>query len=136
MHEPLPALEGRCGNRGVLPLAGSDLVIERDGRRLLDIPEITFSGPTLTVVLGPNGAGKSLLLKTLCGLITPDRGQVRWGAAPPDRARALKVGMVFQKPVLLRRSVIANISYALSLAGCPSHERKQKALAALARAGL
>lgn len=136
MHEPFPALQGRCRSRGVLPLEGTELVIEREGRRLIDIPEIAFSGPALTVVLGPNGAGKSLLLKTLCGLIEPDGGRVAWGGAAPDRERALRVGMVFQNPVLLRRSVIANISYALGVAGCPVRERKQKALAALDQAGL
>ena len=135
MHEPRPLL-GRHGARPVLPITASGLVMERDGRRLLDVPEITVSGRALSVILGPNGAGKSLLLRTLCGLVRPDRGRVLWAGAPPARAFALSVGLVFQRPMLLRRSALANIVYALRLAGVPWRERKARALAALSHAGL
>ena len=136
MHEPRPALSARAVHRPVLPVTGSGLVVERNGRRLIDVPEIALSGRALTVILGPNGAGKSLLLRTLCGLVQPDRGSVLWGGAPPVRALALRVGIVFQTPMLLRRSALANIAYALRLAGVPWSERKARALAALRHAGL
>ena len=126
-----------CGQGApVLPITATGLCIERNGRRLLDVPEIAVSGPPLSVILGPNGAGKSLLLRTLCGLVQPDRGSVLWGGAAPSRALALKLGLVFQKPVLLRRSALANIVYILRLAGVPWRERKAQALAALDHAGL
>ena len=53
------------------------------------------------MILGPNGAGKSLLLRLCHGLITPTSGQVRWSA--PGRQ-----AMVFQRPVMLRRSALAS----------------------------
>ena len=136
MHEPRPVLSARARQRPVLPVTGSGLVVERNGRRLLDVPEISVSGRELSVVLGPNGAGKSLLLRTLCGLVQPDRGRVLWGGAPPARALALRVGIVFQTPMLLRRSAFSNILYALRLAGVPWGERKSRAMAALRHAGL
>jgi tungstate transport system ATP-binding protein len=65
-------------------------------------------GPT--VIVGPNGAGKSVLLRLLHGLLEPGGGSVE--AAP-----GLRQAMVFQRPVMLRRSAAANIAHALSLAG-------------------
>jgi tungstate transport system ATP-binding protein len=44
--------------------------------------------------------------------------------------------MVFQRPVMLRRSALANVTYALSLAGVPSREREPLALEALKEVGL
>jgi tungstate transport system ATP-binding protein len=122
--------------RSVLPVSATGLVIERAGRRLVDVPEITVSGRALTVILGPNGAGKSLLLRSLCNLVQPDRGRVLWGGARPARALAMRVGLVFQTPKLLRRSALANIVYALRLAGVAWRERKARGLAALDQAGL
>ena len=70
-------------------------------------------------VLGANGAGKSLLLRLLAGLVQPDGGAVTWAGSAPDRSRALGVGFVFQRPVMLRRTAIANVRYALKAAGVP-----------------
>ena len=76
------------------------------------------AGPR-TMVIGPNGAGKSLLLRLCHGLLEPSQGAVRW--ATPDAAKAQ--AMVFQRPVMLRRSVRANIDYALSLHHVPRSQR-------------
>jgi tungstate transport system ATP-binding protein len=122
----------------VLPIYGQGLVVERGGRRLLDGIEIEIGhdrGETLAL-MGPNGAGKSLLLRVLMGLVAPDAGRVLWGNAPPDRTRVTRVGFVFQRPVLLRRSALANVVYTLRAAGIPAGERKARARAALRRAGL
>jgi tungstate transport system ATP-binding protein len=91
------------------------------------------AGPP-TVILGPNGAGKSVLLRLLHGLLAPTGGRLDW-ALPPDEARA-RQAMVLQRPVMLRRSAIANLRYPLSLAGLPRAEREARARAALERAGL
>lgn len=122
--------------RSVRPIAGRGLIVERAGRRLLDVEEIELSGSGISVVMGANGSGKSLLLRVLAGLVAPDRGRVFWGTSPPGRERALKLGFVFQKPVMLRRSAEANILYALGSAGVPAAERGMRALSALEEAGL
>jgi tungstate transport system ATP-binding protein len=120
----------------VLPIRGQRLVVDRGGRRLIDGIDIEIGGAGALVLMGPNGAGKSLLLRVLMGLVAPDAGQVLWGNAPPDRARAAKIGFAFQRPVLLRRSALANVVYALKAAGIPAGEREARARSALRHAGL
>ncbi|MFP7570170.1 ATP-binding cassette domain-containing protein [Marivita sp. S2033] len=68
-------------------------------------------------IMGPNGAGKSLTLRLLHGLLQPDGGEVRWHGAPLTLAERVMQAMVFQKPVLLRRSVAANVDFVLKARG-------------------
>ncbi len=125
-----------AGGSAVLPIAGEGLVVRRGGRILIDGIDAAFEGHGITVVLGANGAGKSLLLRLLAGLVKPDGGAVTWAGRPPDRGRALGVGFVFQRPVMLRRTAIANVRYALKAAGVPRSERDAIARRALQDAGL
>ena len=74
----------------------------------------------------PNGAGKSLLLRLCHGLLTPTHGTLSWGKTEAKQHQA----MVFQKPVLLRRSAEANINLALQL----HHHRRKKRHALVAQA--
>jgi len=120
--------------RDVLPIQASRLVLERGGRRIIDDIDLVVDKGGVSVIMGPNGAGKSVLLRLLTGLLKPDAGTVSWAGARPDRARAPSVGMVFQKPVLLRRSALANVRYVLRAGG--RAERTRLAEEALARAGL
>jgi tungstate transport system ATP-binding protein len=120
----------------VLPIRGQGLVVKRCGRRLIDGIEIDIGGFGTIVLMGPNGAGKSLLIRVLMGLVLPDAGYVLWGNAPPDRTRVARVGFVFQRPVLLRRSALANVIYALKAARVPAGQREARAHVALRRAGL
>ena len=128
--------ESDAGPSAILPIRGRDLVFERGDRRLLDGIDIEIAGTGTLVIVGPNGAGKSLLVRVLAGLIEPTAGTVTWAGRPPERRRAPKIGFVFQRPVLLRRSVQANIEYALGVAGVLRAERAARAQAALARARL
>jgi tungstate transport system ATP-binding protein len=122
--------------RMILPVTGRGLVVERGARRILDGVDFEISGSGTLVIVGPNGAGKSVLMRVLAGLVEPTAGHVTWGGSAPDRRRAPKFGFVFQRPVLLRRSVLANITYVLAIAGVPRAERARRALAALERARL
>ena len=99
------------------------------GVRALDGLDLVLEPGLRTVVLGPNGAGKSVLLRTLHGLITPTAGTVSW-------SRPVRQAMVFQRPVMLRRSALANLRYALAVNGVPEPERTSRAAMALARVGL
>ncbi len=132
----------RATSSRVLPLEGRGVYVERDGRTLLDGIDLTLDGTALTVIMGPNGAGKSLLLRVLANLVSPERGIVRWGGRAPDRARLPRIGFVFQQPVMLRRSVIQNVKFALAAANVAGSRREERAremlelasLTALARA--
>jgi tungstate transport system ATP-binding protein len=120
----------------MLPIEANGVVFEAAGRRLIDGLDLRLEDRALTVVLGPNGAGKSLLLRLLHGLIEPSAGTIRFAGRTSDREIRKRQAMVFQRPVLLRRSALANIRYALRMRGEPRRRAAEKALEALRRAGL
>jgi tungstate transport system ATP-binding protein len=122
----------------LLEVRGLEVVYHTQKGKLKALHDVSFDVRPGEIVglMGPNGAGKSLLIRVLMGLVVPDAGQVLWGDAPPDRARIAKTGFVFQRPVLLRRSALANLVYALKAAGIARGEREARAWAALRHAGL
>jgi tungstate transport system ATP-binding protein len=95
----LPLMLHRVSFRGIIKLAS--LEIE--------------AGPS-TIILGANGAGKSVLMRLMHGLLTPSSGSIVWRSAG-------RHAMVFQRPVMLRRSALANVVYALKLAGVEDAEK-------------
>jgi len=117
----------------ILPIRGEGLTLERGNRPILKALDIEIGGRGTLVLMGPNGAGKSMLARVLAGLVMPTAGRVTWAGRPPDRRRAPKLGFVFQRPVHLRRSALANVTYALAVAGVPKSRRIERAEAALAR---
>ncbi|MEO1000765.1 MAG: ATP-binding cassette domain-containing protein, partial [Pseudomonadota bacterium] len=108
-----------------------DVEVRRGGARLLDGTTLALSPTGITVVLGPNGAGKSLLLRVLAGLVTPDAGTLQMRTE-----HATGAALVFQRPVLLRRSARGNLMHALALAGVSRRDRAGRARALLAAGGL
>ncbi len=120
----------------ILPLELRDVSFEAGGKRLVKDFSCTFAGGKRSIVLGPNGAGKSLLLRLCHGLIRPSAGEVIWHGAGGGIDPASRQAMVFQRPVMLRRSVAANVDYALSLRGLDRSRRTALVDEALARAGL
>jgi tungstate transport system ATP-binding protein len=117
----------------ILPLSLDDVGLAIGGQSILAGITATIPRGTRTLILGPNGAGKSTLLRILHGLLAPTAGRVRWAAG---EARPRAQAMVFQRPVMLRRSALANVTYALDLAGVDGDARTARALAALRRVGL
>lgn len=118
----------------MLPLRLEQLCFEAGKLRLLENINVQIDNPGVTVLIGPNGAGKSLLLRTLHGLIKPTRGRVSWNGQPPNEAVRRRQAMVFQRPVLLRRSVLANIEFVLHQRGIAMPPDRVNAL--LERVGL
>ena len=119
----------------MLPLALDDVSFAARGRTILDRVSLTLERGVRTVVLGPNGAGKSVLLRVMHGLLAPTSGRVRW-SAPETPGAPRRQAMVFQRPVMFRRSAAGNLRFALALAGVPRAERRERARAALDRVGL
>jgi tungstate transport system ATP-binding protein len=81
---------------------------------VLDHVSLVIAPGAPTVLIGPNGSGKTTLLRAAMGLLPPSTGRITWDgvveASPARRA------IVFQRPVMLRRSVAGNIRYALKAA--------------------
>jgi tungstate transport system ATP-binding protein len=100
-----------------LPLRFADVGILAGGVPILSRISLTLDAGAPTVLIGPNGSGKTTLLRAAMGLIPVSRGRITWGGrenAPPDRR-----AFMFQRPVMLRRSVVGNIKYALKAANAP-----------------
>ncbi len=120
----------------ILPLTVEGLCFSADGDRLLDDVSFTLPGGGITVVMGPNGAGKSLLMRLCHGLIPLQAGRIAWAGGDGTTAGRRRHAMVFQRPVMLRRSARANVIHALAAVGAGRAERAQRADAALAHFGL
>jgi tungstate transport system ATP-binding protein len=117
-----------------LPVTFKDVTIVAGDVTLIDNINVYFLPGLPTVLIGPNGAGKTTLLRAAMGLIPATRGRITWGgrdAAPADR-RAI----MFQRPVMLRRSTGGNIFYALAAANTPREGRQDRAYDLLKLVGL
>lgn len=100
--------------RELLPCAIENLRYVRQGRAIIDDLCLTIPPRSVTVIMGPNGAGKSVLIRLLHGLLPADAGHIHWAERPLDDVARAMQAMVFQRPVLLRRSVRANLTFVLN----------------------
>ncbi len=108
-----------------LPIFLENVTISTGETRLLDDVSVSLAGGNTTCLVGPNGAGKTTLLRAAMGLMPATHGRITWGgreAAAPD-----KRAIMFQRPVMLRRSVIENLFYALQAANAPRATRQDRA---------
>ena len=119
----------------LFPIASEGLsYVAPDGVELLRDVTLRLDARRRTVIMGPNGAGKSLLLRLLHGLVSPTRGAVTWAGAPASEAVRARQAMVFQRPMLLRRSAEANIRFVLH--GLDAAAAAERTAAILQRARL
>jgi tungstate transport system ATP-binding protein len=117
-----------------LPLVLDGVSLQAGSTTILDRLNLTIAPGAPTLIVGPNGAGKTSLLRLCMGLDAPSAGRMSWGGRTdsPMARRAI----LFQRPVMLRRTTAANVAYALALAGTPRAERAERVAASLERVGL
>ncbi len=118
-------------------LEGRDLSVRRGERVVASADRISIEQGETLAVLGPNGSGKTSLLLALATLL-PSRGQLlHRGQQIQDKvAFRRRSAVVFQRPLLLDRSVLDNAGLGLELRGVAASERKQRAQKALERFGV
>src|SRR5204862_1579963 len=106
----------------ILPLALDNVFYASNGQPIISGVSLAIEAGPSTIILGANGAGKSVLMRLMHGLLAPTSGRIDWNA--PERPGApRKQAMVFERPVMLRRSAYANVAYALKIAGLPEPQR-------------
>ena len=90
-------------------------------RTVLDIDSLTVACGEILSIVGPSGAGKSTLLRLLNFLEPPAAGTITFDSQPvpadPPLDLLRRVTTVFQRPILLSRSVRENIAYGMKLRG-------------------
>jgi tungstate transport system ATP-binding protein len=119
----------------MLPLALESVSFIAGGRTIIDCLSFDVEAGPRTIILGPNGAGKSVLMRLCHGLLRPSAGRIVWRGSR-NAGRPRQQAMVFQRPVMLRRSALANVTYGLKLAGVSRRERVLRAQDVLDGVGL
>jgi tungstate transport system ATP-binding protein len=117
-----------------LPLVLEDVSVLVRDLALIRGVSLQVDAGAPTVLVGPNGAGKSTLIRLAMGLVAPTSGRITWGGRSQTDGR--RRAMVFQRPVMLRRSAVGNVSYALHAAGMARATRRERGADLLAQAGL
>lgn len=125
-----------------LPLVLDNVSLNAGATTILDRLSLTIGPGAPTLIVGPNGSGKTSLLRLCMGLVKPSRGAVTWGGRGGRRGSGRaddgfeRRAILFQKPVMLRRSAAANVAYGLAHAGCPRGLRAQRTAELLDSVGL
>ena len=92
-----------------------------ESRCVLDIPSFQIRPGEILALIGPSGAGKSTLLRLLNFLERPSQGRLNFEGQPVaddiSIEKRRRVTTVFQRPVLLKRSVVANLKFGVALRG-------------------
>jgi len=117
-----------------LPVVLENVSLRSGPTPILEDLNQTIAHGAPTLIVGPNGAGKTSLLRLCMGLTAPSSGRITWGGRT-DRA-PLRRAIVFQRPVMLRRSASANMAYALAQADVPRKARAARIAELLDRVGL
>lgn len=114
-----------------------------EGRRVRALSADFLLESGAYALIGPSGSGKTTLLHAIAGLVTPTSGAIlvdgrdvaKMPAAEAKDFRAMEIGYIFQKPLLLPYlTVEENIRLSLTLSGKPYDQEETKSL--LASVGL
>lgn len=87
--------------------------------------------------LGPNGAGKTTTMRTIFGLVRPDRGEVRWRGRPVGPEQRVHFGyMPEERGLYPKMKVGAQLTYFAQLSGMNPSEARDATTGWLGRLGL
>jgi len=105
----------------ILPLKLKKINYKLNNNLILNNLSLEIKKGKPKIILGSNGAGKTTLMRMCHGLIKPDSGQVQWqGNINQNKLRSQS--MVFQRPIMLKRSVKKNLEYVLKIHNTPKNK--------------
>lgn len=100
-----------------------DLVVCREGKRVLEIDHLTVERGDVLAVAGPNGAGKSTLFLTLAKLLNHEKGSIKFEGIPLDKiddtSYRRRIALILQEPLLFNTTVYNNIAIGMKFRGQP-----------------
>jgi len=117
-----------------MPIVFEDVSLRAGDTTILERLNLSIAPGAPTLIVGPNGSGKTSLLRLCMGLAAPSQGRISWGGR--DAIAPGRLAMLFQRPVMLRRSVADNVEYGLKHAGLARRLRAARVKEALSRVGL
>jgi tungstate transport system ATP-binding protein len=123
----------------LLPISLTDVGLELGGKRILRGVNLRIDAGRSIAILGANGAGKTVLLRMMHGMLRPTHGEVRAGQAIDLLSATARShdAMLFQRPVMLRRSALDNVIFGLREArGLSAQEALTIGEQALGRVGM
>jgi tungstate transport system ATP-binding protein len=115
-----------------LPIVFEQVSLQATDVTVLRSVSLALGPGAPTALIGPNGAGKTTLIRLAASLIEPTSGRLTWGGKSGTDGR--RIAVVFQRPVMLRRSAGANVAYALPR--CSARERRLRTSELLLQVGL
>ncbi|MDA9688894.1 ATP-binding cassette domain-containing protein [Betaproteobacteria bacterium] len=99
--------------KSILPLKIDRVWFKNAEEILLENITLSIEKGLPKILMGANGSGKTLLMRVAHGLLTPTQGRVSW-ADNRKNFGSVRQTMVFQKPIMLRRTVKENLLFALN----------------------
>ena len=100
-------------SKSLTPIVVSNLSILLDEIKILDKINCKIHNESIIAILGPNGAGKSMFLKSINGLIGVESRKIYFNSREINDHIRKDMALVFQKPTLLRRTVLENMQFVL-----------------------
>ena len=100
-------------SKSLTPIVVSNLSILLNEIKILDKINCKIHNESIIAILGPNGAGKSMFLKSINGLIGVESRKIYFNSREINDHIRKDMALVFQKPTLLRRTVLENMQFVL-----------------------
>ncbi len=118
----------------ILPVTLCDVVVRKRAKTIIGPVSTTLNETGFTVVMGSNGSGKTSLLRVVNGLERLAEGAISWSCEA--QVALHEQAFVFQMPIMLRRTVMANVAYPMIVKGYSVSEANSRALDWIERIGL
>ena len=100
-------------SKSLTPIVVSNLSLLLGEIKILDKINCKIHNESIIAILGPNGAGKSMFLKSINGLIGVESRKIYFNSREINDHIRKDMALVFQKPTLLRRTVLENMQFVL-----------------------